>query len=377
MAKNSVQRRVYVHVGVPKSGTTFLQTSLSRNTKALKQAGVLYPGSDERMFRAAVDVRGSHKAWGRKSSAVDGAWDDLANLARKHAGTTVISHELLAGARPREVIRAMSMLKGLDVHLVVTARDPARQATAEWQEGIKHGRHLGFEQFRRRVLDGDSDTDYAQRFRAAQDLPDVLGRWGAGLSPDHVHVVCCPPAQAPRELLWERFAGALGLDSSRFPAAGEESRNASLGANEIDLLRRVNLALDKRMRQPDYGILVKRLFAQHLLAATTAPRPVAPADMHDDLTMIAERWVKEIDKAGYAVHGSLSDLMPVAPAAPHPHPDVVDPGSQVETATRATAELLLEVQRGRTEVARLEADNERLRKKRKSLKRRLRKATTD
>ena len=71
----------------------------------------------------------------------------------------------------------MTMLRDLEVHVVVTARDPARQAAAEWQEGIRHGRRLTFEEFRERVLDQSSDSDYARRFRAAQDLPGVLARW--------------------------------------------------------------------------------------------------------------------------------------------------------------------------------------------------------
>ena len=60
-----MSQRVYLHVGVPKSGTTFLQVSLAENKKSLKEAGVLYPAGHERMFLAAVDVRGAHKGWGR------------------------------------------------------------------------------------------------------------------------------------------------------------------------------------------------------------------------------------------------------------------------------------------------------------------------
>ena len=33
---------------------------------------MLYPGGQERMFLAAVDVRGAHKAWGRRRAEVDG-----------------------------------------------------------------------------------------------------------------------------------------------------------------------------------------------------------------------------------------------------------------------------------------------------------------
>ena len=320
MATSAGDRRVYLHVGLPKTGTTFLQASLLQNRDALHEDGVLYPGGGERMFLAAVDVRGTHKAWGRKRSEVEGSWDALTRRAREHEGVTVLSQELLAGASARRVTAAMTMLTGLDVHVVVTARDPARQATAEWQEGVKHGRRLTFEEFRRRVLDGQSETDYARRFRAAQDLPGVLARWGAHVPAGHVHVVCGPPAGAPPEVLWRRFGAVVGFDASRYEPAGGEALNASLGADEVDLLRRVNLALDKRIEQPTYSEVVKRLYAHQLQAAGGSARPVVPAEMHDDLTVVAERWVKEIDKAGYTVHGDLGRPAAGATGRPDPAP---------------------------------------------------------
>lgn len=369
--------RVYLHVGVPKSGTTFLQASLAGNRKALRDAGVLYPGGHERMFLAAVDVRGAHKAWGRRRVEVEGTWDALCRKARSHDGPTVISHELLAAASAHQVTAALTMLRGVEVHVVVTARDPARQATAEWQEGIKHGRRLTFEEFRRRVLDSSSETDYARRFRSSQDLPAVLSRWGGALPAERVHVVCCPPPSADPGLLWQRFGDVVGFDAGRFAAAGPDSTNGSLGVTEIDLLRRVNLALDKRLVQPEYGQVVKQLYAQQLLAPRRSPRPVVPAEMHDDLTVVGERWVKEIDQAGWTVHGDPAELLPAAPAGPAPHPDDVDPRAQVDSAAAATAELLLEVHRCRAEIARLEGDKAELKERRKVLKRRLKKATAD
>ena len=375
MATSAGDRRVYLHVGLPKTGTTFLQTSLLQNRDALHEDGVLYPGGGERMFLAAVDVRGTHKAWGRRRSEVEGSWDALARRARDHEGVTVLSQELLAGASARRVTAAMTMLTGLDVHVVVTARDPARQATAEWQEGVKHGRRLTFEEFRRRVLDGQSETDYARRFRAAQDLPEVLARWGAHVPAGNVHVVCGPPAGAPPEVLWRRFGAVVGFDASRYEPAGGEALNASLGADEVDLLRRVNLALDKRIEQPAYSEVVKRLYAHQLPAGRVRPSRRPRRDVRRP-EVVAERWVKEIDKAGYTVHGDPADLVP-APARPDPAPRRRRPPRQVHVATAATAELLVEVRRAREEAPGWRPRTRELRRKRKRLKRRLRAATTD
>ena len=367
-----MSQRVFLHVGVPKSGTTFLQSSLDRNRKALRESGVFYPGGQDRMFLAALDVRGAHAAWGRKRAEVEGTWDTLCRRARAHDGTTVISHELFGAASAHQVTAALTMLKGLQVHVVFTARDPARQAAAEWQEDIKHGRRLRFEQFRRQVLDASSETDYAVRFRASQDLPAVLARWGASLPPSRVHLVCCPPPDADPRALWGQFGDVVGFDASRFEPAGPDCANPSLGNVEVGLLRRVNVALDKRLVQPEYGEVVKRLYAQEILSARRSPRPVVPARMYDDLAVVGERWVKEIDRAGYDVRGDLRSLVPVAPEEEGPHPDDVEPCDELDSAVAATAELLLEVQRGRADLARLEAENAKLRKKHKRLKRLLR-----
>ena len=93
-----MSQRVYLHVGVPKSGTTFLQASLDENKKALKEAGVLYPsghlGSDAGHLDAVLDVLDLAAPGGRTTT---GAWDRLTQAARDwRRGTVLVSPELLA-----------------------------------------------------------------------------------------------------------------------------------------------------------------------------------------------------------------------------------------------------------------------------------------
>jgi hypothetical protein len=337
-------RRVYVHVGVPKSGTTFLQGTLANRRKQLRAAGVLYPQvGPESMFRAAVDVRRAHKSWGRDRSDVKGVWDQLCRKARQYDGHTVLSHELLAGATGRQAAGALSMLKGLDVHVVVTARDLVHQATAEWQESLKHGRRVTFEEFRERIMAPEREHDHAERFWASQDVPDVLARWGATLPREHVHVVVCPPPGSDPAVLWRRFAGAVGFDPRPFEDDLGSSTNSSLGVVEIDLLRRVNLALDGRLAQPAYGRVVKQYFTKQLLVQHRSARPEVPPDMYDELVELATDWVKQLDRAGYAVHGDLNELVPDRPAPSGRHPDDVDPAAVVDTSASVIADLLVEL----------------------------------
>ena len=56
--------------------------------------------------------------------AARGRWDGLAQVAQHSTRHVLISHEILAAADADGVARAMASLAGLEVHVVVTARDP-------------------------------------------------------------------------------------------------------------------------------------------------------------------------------------------------------------------------------------------------------------
>ncbi len=264
------EKRVYVHIGVPNSGGTFLPVGLTRNRRALREAGVLYPVTGE---SPALDVCRSHRSWGRKRSEVEGSWDTLCRKAHEHAGTTVISQELLAAASSRQVAGALTMLNGLGVHVVVTAGDLASQIRAAWEAEVKQGWRSGFEEYLRSIMSETHDRETAHRFWGAQDLPDVLSRWTSRLPAANVHVVTCPPEPGDVGRLWQRFAGVVGFDPEAFPPPAPGRAEHSSGT------------------------------------------PLLPVQVQDDLVRISERWAKEIDKAGYSVHGDLAELIPAPPMA--------------------------------------------------------------
>ena len=83
--RTQTHQRVFLHVGVHKSGTTHLQGELLRRRVALREAGVLYPGSESRMFRAALDVRANHHAWGLRRRDVRGDARGVVALGRGRA----------------------------------------------------------------------------------------------------------------------------------------------------------------------------------------------------------------------------------------------------------------------------------------------------
>lgn len=335
-----------LHVGLPKTGTTYLQGLLADHRDELGEHGVLYPFlRPGGMFHAAVEVRGSHDKFGLDPAFIAGSWAALCARAREHDGTTVISHEILGGATEAEIAAALAPLTGLEVHVVVTARDLGRQATAHWQEEVKLGDPRSFADFEREQFRADlrpGDAGERPHFWHAQDFGDALRRWSTSVPPERVHLVVCPPAGAAADTLWRRFAEALGIDAGLVDASRPGHRvNASLGTTEIALLRGVNATLDGGLPPAEHTRVVKRMFAERVLAARSGTPPRTPERLVALLDEVTRTWLPAVEAAGHPVHGDLADLRPVAPPPGSPHPDAVPAGDELGLAVDALADLLL------------------------------------
>jgi hypothetical protein len=306
-------RRVYLHVGAPKTGTTYLQDRLALNRQELARHDVHYPlGLQASHFKAALDLL--DVSWGGQREGARGEWAKLVDRVNRHDGTVIVSHEILAGARPQQIRRAMADFAGSEVHLVYSARDLARQIPAEWQEGVKHRRRRPFARFLRQVQNARR-TRPTMWFWKAQGLPDVLTRWGHGLPPEQIHLVTVPQSGAPRDLLWHRYCEAFGIDPAWAPA--ESSReNVSIGTAETALLRRLNRRLKKAgLPGEDYRRLVRQLVVHETLAQRKdMTRATLPPSAYPWVEEIAQEWVDWVEGSGIHVIGDVADLRPVRPA---------------------------------------------------------------
>lgn len=168
----------YLLVGLPHTGLPVLTAALEQHRDALAAAGVRVPAhSEDEAFRAAVEVRREHRAWGLRRKDVEGTWAGICRRALKHKETVVVGHELLAGATADEVALVADGLAGTRLHVVVLADAP------EPLVGLL-----------------PSELDFA----------DVVTRWArATRAPERVHVLVGAP--------WERLGELVGFDAAALP----------------------------------------------------------------------------------------------------------------------------------------------------------------
>jgi hypothetical protein len=232
--------KVFLHIGLPKTATTYLQTILWGNKDALTAQGVLLPGPERpfhywctRIVRA--DVTFAERATPRQLAA----WDRVRAEIQDWPGTAILSHEFFAAATADQAVRMIEQLvsanKGAEVHLVVTAREPLGLFTASWQEYVKNRGVIPLALFSLETSDDPSDV---WNWRGL-DLRLVLERWAPSFPAERVHVLPMPGPTEPEREIWDRFARLVGVDPNSVDLA-RTFHNVSMGVTEAETLRRVN-----------------------------------------------------------------------------------------------------------------------------------------
>jgi hypothetical protein len=336
--------RVLLHIGEPKTGTTFLQQVMWSNRAGLAAQGVVLPGHHPQdHFRASQDLRGIEKRAGDPAGAWTGEWEILAHQARQAPRAAVISHELFSAADEQQAGHAVRSLQPAEVHVVLTVRDMASLLPAEWQETIKHRNDRGWQDWLGDVIDTESAGPDRRQwwFWRVHDTLAILDLWARHVPADRIHVIMTPPQGSGNSLLWERFAGLLGVD----PGGVDLSRaraNTSLGLPEIEFLRRLNQALPAEVPDWFYMWTVKEGVAHRALAARPREgRLVLPADRDAWAKEQAEALISGLAASGYDVIGDPDELRPRPAREPGMAPPPAQPRDPVLDAAVAAAAALV------------------------------------
>lgn len=267
-----MERRVVLHIGTMKTGTSFIQSVLGDHKAELAAAGVDFPGGFGIQARAVREMLKLPKQ-PRKNSR---RWTKLATGVREGDRVGIFSMEFLSFAGPEQVRRLLEPFAGLDVRVVLTVRDQFRVLPAQWQTYTRNFGTDDWPGYLRHVQParsgGGQDTRAFRTFHRAQGIATMLSRWGSAPGVSSVEVVTVPPSGAPREELWHRFCAAAGIESPEVSL--EEVRdNESLGYASCDYLRRANTHLQDVVPR-SYRKAMRPLAREVLVPLrSTEPRP--------------------------------------------------------------------------------------------------------
>ena len=312
-------RRVFLHIGAIKTGTTYIQTVLRENRERLIEEGVLFPGRRWRnQVRAVEDVLRLGRTRDGRPMPSPRPWPRLVEEIGSFGGdTAVVSMEWLSYARPAQVRSIVSSLAPAEVRVVLTLRDATATVPAVWQTGVHNGSTVSWPRFARGVRAAPRFPSTSARYaplvgtRAlgrTQDARFILRSWAGQLGAEGVDVVTVPAEGEPPQLLWARFASAIGVppELCRPP---ESPANTSLGLASTELLRLVNAHV-KHLPKVDYETTVKEQLALRILSQRRSCEP--SLEMDRSTNRAALQWNqltrRAVAASGCTVVGDLTDL---------------------------------------------------------------------
>lgn len=303
---------VYLHIGLHKTGTTYLQNVLRANRELLRGQAVEFPGGVDGPVQAFAvwDLQG-RRPRGADDARIAGSWDALvAALNTCGLSTALISEERLSLSTLKQVRHAVGSFPDSEVHVVVTARDLGRVTVSAWQEEVKNDQTWTWQQFVAGIKDPDKlAVSPARGFWLRQDLVTICETWETVVPPERLHLVTVPQSGSSPQVLLDRFASVVGFDAA---ALTEQPawNNETVGVAATEVLRRVNERLGGRLNQRQYDRVIKLALVQMLAKRTEPVRFTLPVEELPWVTARADQMITALRQRRYAVVGDLEELRP-------------------------------------------------------------------
>jgi hypothetical protein len=340
------RRKLIWHIGLAHAPRPMIAANLEVHGETLEADGVQVVASSEEARLATHELLRSHRSGGLSRADVEGRWARICDRVWQHKGVSLLSTPELCAADKDQIKHALNALVGVEVHLVVTLDSFSQQLYGAWLAELRAGRATGWDKYVARVLAPTPEHRQAEQFWAGHDLPAVLSRWGWTFHPDRLHVV------ADRDVTqhWRQFLEVGGV-----PAEGLDPVVPSYADPAgVAVLRKVNRQLEESLHPAAMSLL------------TDHERSAMPVASTGSLLPVIESWAEVLATASHDLRGDLTLLVDQGEEIPLP-----GPRDQLGVAVDALADALAENTRLRAVMTALEADRERLERKRRKLKRRL------
>ncbi len=256
-----VAKRVVLHIGAMKSGTSFIQNVLHKNRSALADHGVLFACERWRHQVQAVHELMDHGSPDQPPFPADGYWLRMVAEINEWPGTAIVSMEFLAPRQLAKIEIIKDAFKDSDLQVVLTARDLARSLPAMWTESMQNRGTKTWEEFLEAVRHEELGEKPGQWFWRNQRISGISERWSGAVGREHFTLVTVPPKGAPPHLLWERFAGVAGIPEGVCDL--EVRSNPGIDAASAMVLRALNERLEAEgFNRRDYERVVKGVLSK-------------------------------------------------------------------------------------------------------------------
>jgi hypothetical protein len=317
-------KKVVIHAGFHKTGTTALQHSLHASTELLKTAGYRYPIVDQGTSQSGSVLALADRGWGwqaRGSKVIPKkVWTKLVRQTLAGKDNVVLSSEFFSELDENQVRQVKSAFTGQNVQIVFTMRALDKLFPSTYQQSLKSGSSYSYEAWLERTVNdyfAEQKTGFWKRNRHAH----VISRWAQIFGAENVTLITADESNPG--LLFDRFSEFLNLPVGELKPVADSGLNRSLLLDEIYLLRAINKNVPKSRNWNAYMTFIRRgTFEQ--ITSTPAPKVTAaeklrtPKAYAKKIEQIAALELTELKALDLRVLGDISDLeVGTAPVGPN------------------------------------------------------------
>ena len=256
-------REIILHVGPSKTATTTIQRALVQASLNLEPAGVRVYTERWWLIRKLVQEQAGFV----NTSNVD-YWSRLLDpLVESGPSRVIFSNELLSWFDERSIGKIVNALGPSRVRVVIGVRPLAEIIPSYWQEYLKSGLTVDYEQFHQSVL-GSQHVSHAAKqltdqFWVEEHLGNLADRWIAHLGKDRVTGFVVDVRQPA--LTVERAAQALSIQGL-ISSSDQREENRSLGVRACATMIECNRRFNRRGLSPRVQKLLQITLSDHLRA---------------------------------------------------------------------------------------------------------------
>jgi hypothetical protein len=238
-----LMKRVFVHIGRSKTGSTAIQRALSSNRETLARLGYIYPGSglDHEVVFHTLALAHGHRPVPEILNFAEEA-SSIHAVIRSSEQDAIISTEGLMNLSPA-VVRGW--LDGLDVRIIVYVRDQAESFASGYQQDVKAS------------LESAPFDEYARRH--GMHYVDFLDAWAAVFGQSNMSVRAYDRRDLIGGDLVTDFLSIIGIDDvGPFKVAGLDP-NPSIAGPLLEAKRRLNAMYrgsEHELREATYEALL-------------------------------------------------------------------------------------------------------------------------
>lgn len=301
-----------VHIGLPKTGSTSLQTAFDTLRPVLRDHGVVYPETGKALnhHKGASWLIGAPLAYLADPSPREEWWAPMrAELQGAGDARGVVSYEMLCIADSAGIGRVRTELGPL-THAVVVLRNFGEFTASYWQESMKRGIPASLDEWVRDAVEDDDAPGDSGAFSSPQVI-GTIERWTSVLGPRHVTVIVLGDEVS----LFGTFEELLSLPSGLL-ATGLRGLPANRGMTvpEAMVVRRLNETLlgGAGLTSAEHRRLVLRGIVARLLREREPdpqePKLLLPAWAAQQAQDAGVRIAQAVRASGARVVGNLAEL---------------------------------------------------------------------